>query len=1381
MVSRLQISETEAVPQRSVTDAVSLQRVNGPAPLSFVQERRWFLEQMRPNNPPNIVRAIRLRGPLDPEKLQRAVEGVVERHEILRTTLSEVKGERVQVVGANSAVRISDTDLKSLTETEQEIEIQRIVNEESVRLFDLTNDPFIRTLLIQIDSRDHLLLLTAHRGAFDDVSFGIFYRDLAALYQDESDGNSSRLPELVRQYRDFAEWERSEQNVAWFEEQISYWKSQLEDYSPAELLTDRSRPAIQTFAGRQRFTEINGQLLSDLNSLCAREQVSVYVALLSAFCSLMHFYTGSDDVVIGGACDARPPRFEELIGCFISFVCLRTRLTSETTGSDLLSQVDSVFATANANRDVPFAKVVDELHPGRDVSRTPIFQVVFAAEETEVQRITANELTFVPEPIYAGTADFDLTVKVRQTKERVIVSWEYNRDLFEDATIARMMNHYVRALENLVAKPEDRLCTWDYLTRKERHQLLYEWNNTGTEYPNEKCVHQLFEDQAGRTPDAVALIVGDRRISYGELNERSNQLANYLVTREIGPEVRVGILMQRTEEMLIAMIGVLKAGGCYVPLDALYPEERIRFLLNDSSARLVVTERELLSKLDRISCESFAIEDKSHEIREQSLSNPRTTANTENLAYIIYTSGSTGQPKGVAIEHQSAVAFLSWAINTFDQEQLSGVLASSSSCFDLSIFEIFAPLSAGGKIILADNALSLMNLPAASQVTLLNTVPSVMTELLRVSALPKSVRTINLAGEPLKPALVEQILNLGTVHQVFDLYGPSEDTTYSTFTLRDSGCATIGRPIANTQVYIVDRYLRPVPVGVPGELCLSGKGLARGYLNRPDLTAEKFVANPFSGAQKARMYRTGDLARYLAGGKIEYLGRIDNQVKIRGYRIELDEIEARLAKHAEVNDCAVVVTEDHVGDKQVVAYVVVSGRLETRANDLREFLKIHLPDYMIPSLFVPVNKLPLNRNGKLDKKALPNPFSATRPSGPALHTDQIEDTLTAIWEEVLGIENICATDNFFDLGGHSLKAIRMFAEIEKNFGKSIPLATLFRSPTIEKLATILRQDGWSPPESSVVAIQPHGSRPPFFCVHAKGGNVLFYRELARRLGDDQPFYGIQPRRLGGRQVVHATVEEMAEYYIQQMRTVQPVGPYFIGGASFGGVVAFEMARQLKSNGQQVGLVALIDSGTPDYGVTSNSVLGRRLHRLRARTNHHRAKVGALGGVRPKAAYIMQRLAAYFALVRRRVRFRYRRVGGELYSIIGQPLPEHFIQIENRILDVQRRYKPQDYDGDIVVFRANIQPDSIEADPTLGWRSFVKGKLETHEAAGDHNSILQEPFVNDLATKLASCLQIAAAGTHLIERATADSDVADASRPTAFDTTVAAAQAEALSR
>ncbi|MGB7208328.1 MAG: amino acid adenylation domain-containing protein [Pyrinomonadaceae bacterium] len=1107
----------------------------------------------------------------------------------------------------------------------------------------------------------------------------------------------------------------------------SYWVEKLLTLEPAAPPFANSNSAFSDYESASFSVPI--EFLKFYKQSSDDHTLSDYlVAVFGAFLSRL---VGNDSFDVGYTSFDPNGEFTGLENLFVSQVPFRIDVDGRRHFMEFLrsteKEIQSVKRSNTFGRDI--------------VSRYP---QLFLSAETE-KKFT------LPVGIVVASRSYDLKGETGNKLTLLILEnesdcrWIYDRNSFDDESIGRLAEHFVTFLKGVAAAPDFSLASLPLLTEEERNRLLVEWNSDRIDVSPERCIHHFFEAQVNRTPDADALIVGRQRLTYRELNRQANQVAWHLQTLGVGPEVLAAICLERSVEMIVGILGILKAGGAYVPLDPAYPKDRLTHMLNDSQASVLLTKANTAGELGQHNATVVDLDSDRDTIEKASDTNPVSGVTQRNLAYVIYTSGSTGKPKGVAIEHRSTTAFLTWATSVFSVEQLKGTLASTSVCFDLSVFEMFAPLACGGAIVLVENILHVPAAPAADEVTLINTVPSAIAELVRINGIPDSVRTVNLAGELLKSSLVRQIYETGTVRDVFDLYGPTEDTTYSTFTLRGSGKATIGRPISNTQAYVLDRNLQPVPVGIPGELYLGGDGLARGYLNRPELTAERFIKNPFGRNSDGRLYKTGDLVRYLPSGQIEYLGRIDNQVKIRGFRIELGEIETALSSHPAVAETVVTAREDQPGDKRLVAYFVPAERQAVSIPDLSEHLKEGLPDFMIPSAFVELAELPLTPNGKIDRKALPAPATTSLLSKTEFvaHRDDLESRLVKIWETILGIQPIGVKDNFFELGGHSLKAIRMFAEIEEAFGKNIPLATLFEAGTVEKLAVILRQDGWTAPESSLVPIQPKGTKPPFFCIHAKGGNVLFYRDLAKYLGDDQPFYGLQARRLAGRQIGHATVEEMAEFYIKEIQALQPDGPYYVGGSSFGGLVAFEIAQQLQRQGEKIALLALLDTGTPDYPkmLPNTTAFRLKVYQLIRRAQHHNDSLSAFSA-KEKADYVLEKLKKVKLKYRRKVRDSYKKAIRKFYGVTKgtNAIPTSYIQIEDLIWKAGQKYSPEVYPGNMTLFRASIQPLGIQPDPTLGWERFVEGEIEMKEVPGHHGSIVAEPYVRVLAEKLRGCLE-----------------------------------------
>jgi amino acid adenylation domain-containing protein/non-ribosomal peptide synthase protein (TIGR01720 family) len=1046
-------------------------------PLSFAQARLWFLDQLQPNSAfYNIPLAWRLSGQLNIAALQSSINEIIRRHEALRTNFTTQEGQPVAVIAATLNCQLQVVNLLHLQESSREIEAQRLALVEANRPFNLEREPLLRSIMLQLGETEYVLLFTMHHIISDGWSLGVFTHELTELYKAFCTGITPVLPSLPVQYADFALWQRQWLQGKILREQLDYWKQQLLD-APAllELPTSRPRPTDQTYRGRYHYAALSLELSGKVSTLSKRTGVTLFMTLLAAFVTLLSRITSSDDIVVGTPVASRNRQeIEGLIGFFVNTLVLRTQLGGDPSFEDVLSRVREVAIEAYTHQDLPFEQLVEALQPTRSLSYTPLFQVMFALDEKSVPSFELPELTVSSYAVEIGTAKFDLTLSMENTADGLVGVWGYNVDLFDETTIVRMAGHFQTLVEGIVANPQQKVSSLPLLTIQEQHQLLIEWNNTTKEYPQDKCIHQLFEEQVERSPDAIAVVFEEEQLTYQQLNARANRIAHYLQSLSVEPEVLVGICVERSLEMVVGLLGILKAGGAYVPLDPTYPTERLGYMLEDSLVQVLLTSAVLVKSLPKHKARVVCLDTNWEQIALHSDSNPVNGVTRDNLAYVIYTSGSTGRPKGVVIEHHSTVALLTWAKGVFATEDLAGVLASTSICFDLSVFELFVPLSWGGLVILAQNALSLPTEAAAAQVTLINTVPTAMAQLVRSQRLPASVRIVNLAGEPLQNQLVQQIYQLPNVQQIFNLYGPSEDTTYSTFALIKKGdsLVTIGRPIANTQVYLLDENLQLLPIGVPGELYIGGDGLARGYLNRPDLTDEKFIPNPFSNQPGSRLYKTGDKARYLPDGNIEFLGRLDNQVKIRGFRIELGEIEAALRQYPGVRETVVIAREDIPDHKYLVAYIVpnhegaicASLRDATRtlftrfaiaSSDLRGFLSEKLPDYMIPGAFVMLDALPLTPNGKVDRKALPTPDTA-RQELQALEVaprTRAEEILAQIWREVFHRDIQSIHDNFFELGGDSILSIQIISKAN-SAGLHLTPKQIFQHQTIAELAAV---------------------------------------------------------------------------------------------------------------------------------------------------------------------------------------------------------------------------------------------------------------------------------------------------------------------------------------
>ncbi|HSK77319.1 MAG TPA: amino acid adenylation domain-containing protein, partial [Thermoanaerobaculia bacterium] len=1025
-----------------------------PLPLSFAQERLWFLDRLAPGCAAyNIPAGLRLAGDLSVPALAAALAEVSRRHEALRTTFLETPEGPVQQIGGRPVLKLPAVDLTGCPEALREPELLRLAVAEAQRPFDLERGPLARATLVRRGEREHVLLLTLHHIVSDGWSMGVLVREVAELYEAFSQGRPSPLPELPVQSADCAVWQRRRLAEGALESRLAWWRGYLEGAPTVlDLPSDRPRPPAQSFRGRREPLLLGGELVLALRSLGRREGATLYMVLLSAFQILLARQGGQDDLLVGSPAAGRGRvEVEGLIGFFVNTLVLRGDLRSDPALRELLARTRTATLEAFDRQDVPFERLVEELDPERDLSRNPLFQAMLVLQNTPLPRLGLPGLEASLLEVDNGTSRFDLTLSLTE-QDGALAGWmEHSEDLFDGATVRRMLDRLETLLGGLAGGAERRVSELPLLSAAEERQLLSEWDRAGADAPWDLGLHELFAAQAARTPGAAAVRHAEGDATYAELNRRANQLAHHLRRLGVKPEGRVGVLLDRKPELAVALLGTLKAGGAYVPLDPAYPRERLELMAGDAGLAALVTEGRLAAALPLPGVWRVLLDEPGGAAGRESGADPEPWTRPGNLAYVIYTSGSTGRPKGVASEHRSAVERMRWARAAFSDEELSGVLASTSVCFDLSVFELFAPLSWGGTAILADNALELPRLAAAAEVTLLNTVPSAMAEL-AAGELPPRLGTVCLAGEPLRPGLAARVREHPQVRRLLNLYGPSEDTTYSTVSEVEPGAVrvTVGGPLPGTRAYLLDRHLRPAPVGVPGELFLAGRGLARGYLGRPELTAERFLPDPWGAAPGERMYRTGDLARRLPSGEIDFLGRVDHQVKVRGFRIELGEIEAALAAHPWVAEAVVLAREDLPGGRDLVAYVVPAAD-GAAAGELRDYLRSKLPAYMVPGRFVMLEALPRTATGKVDRRALPAPAQELPGAGTAPRTP-VEELVAGAWAEVLGRGPVGREDDFFALGGHSLLATQVVSRLRGALGVDLPLRAFFASPTVAGVA-----------------------------------------------------------------------------------------------------------------------------------------------------------------------------------------------------------------------------------------------------------------------------------------------------------------------------------------
>ncbi len=1271
-------------------------------PLSYNQQALWFLYQNAPASAAyNIALSVRIRSALDVLALKRAFQAIILRHPSLRTAFSTHSDEVKQVVHGYQELDFDVLDVSGFGEEE----IKALVIAHYRQPFDLHHDTLLRVRLFRRAVDDHILLVVINHIVCDGWSIWIILDELKTLYHAEVNRKPANLPQLEQTYIDFVHWQADMVTGPEGQRAESYWREQLSaPLSTLNMPTDRPRPPVQSTSGASYPFSLSPQLSRAVRELARIHKVTLYTLLLSAFQVLLHRYTGQDDILVGSPAAGRDQiEFANVVGDFVNSIVLRADLSNNPAFPSFLDQVHSTVRDARSHQDYPFPLLVQKLNLDRDPSRSPLVQAFFVLQSPHRGSQLASLLghsktdetlqwgTLLLEayPISQQEGQFDLVLEIVETADSLSSVIKFNPDLFDRETIARMAEHYQVLLASVVDNPQQTIAALPILTGQERTQLLETWNDTLVEYSN-KCVHELIEDQVVVTPENVAILFGYETVTYRELNQRANKLANYLRSIGVGPEVLVGVCVKRSIELVVAILGVLKAGGAYVPLDPEYPSERTAYILEDSQAQVILTQAQLVGTLPSSEVQIVCIDSDWDRIAQENANNLAHETDSENLAYVIYTSGSTGKPKGVAIQHGNVAALINWALGTFEKHIFNGTLASTSICFDISVFELYVPLCCGGTMIMVENVLAVHEMEQNDNITLINTVPSAMNGLIQLGELPPNVKTVTLCGEPLQVELVNRLCKMDMVEQVFDLYGPTEDTVYSTFALRTlDGPNTIGRPIHNTRTYIFDSQREPVPIGVVGELYLGGAGIARGYLHKPELTAELFVTDPFSGDPSSRLYRTGDLARYLPDGNIEYLGRVDNQVKLRGYRIELGEIEAHLMEIPEVQECVVIL----LGDR-IVAYVVG----DTDKRQLGKQLVERLPKYMLPTHYIGLDTLPRLPNGKLDRKSLPEAVEDHERDSWISPRNSLEQQLVHLWEQLLATQQISPHSDFFELGGHSLLAVQLVARVREQFDADLPLTTFFQNPTIEGLAVAIRQNQGPYARKALYEIQTKGTKPPFFCVTAGYGDLLALTNLSRELGSEQPFYALQPPSLDGEQPTYSQIEHLAAHYVRQIQCVQPEGPYYLSGYCSGGLAAFEIAQQLRAQDQTVAQLILLE--TPYTFARFTHFSYRLLQR-------------AFSGLLPDSEKNRSRLVQILHNM-----FNDAGLAAHLGAMVG--------------------YKPTSYSGRITLFLANISFTRFSFVP-YRWQRVSNIGVDTVLTPGDHDNFIREPHVSALAHHLRDAL------------------------------------------
>lgn len=1432
-----------------------------PLPLSFGQERLWIIDQIAPGLPTyNVGRVFRLHGPLDISAVEQTLAALVNRHEPLRTVIRTHDGELIQVIIPEAVPQMTITDLSENPVSDRDRIALEITREEVDIPFDLSNDLMLRAHLVRLASDDHLLAVTIHHIATDGWSERIFWREFVELYKGFVQNDPVILPDMPIQYADYAAWQRERMDGELMAAQLDYWLKVLDGVPSLDLPTDYPRPMSFSWRGDGVSFLLSVELTEKLQRLADDTDVTLYMLLLAAFELLLFGYSKQTSFALGSPVAGRNRlELESLVGFFVNTVVVRADLAGDPTFLDLLNRVRKSTVAAFDHQEMPFERLVQGLKAQRQPNRHPVFQVMFqlAPQRSPVWSLPGVQVERVT--ITNETAKFDLLLSMSEQDNILGGRFAFATDLFSPKTIEHMVERFKTLLAAIAADPGQRVSQYCQMDQVEWQQLVNNWNDTAVAYPRDASLAELFERQVALHPDSPALCFENTSISYQELNRQANQIARALRDRGLRQNAVVGLAINRSRELIVAIIGVLKAGGAYLPLDMYAPAARLKFMLSDASSELVLAGNDMLPALSGAPVQVTTVDDLIEGISPGAGDNLPLVTGAEDLACIMYTSGSTGHPKGVAIRQRSVVRLVH-GVTYVDLGPQQTLLHLAPLAFDASTFEIWGALLHGSPLVLAPDGLpdygvlealikqwgvSTVWLTAGLFNSIIDNHPQMLS----------SVRQILTGGETLSVAHILRAQRLLPESQFVNGYGPTENTTFTCCYRilaplpQDVSSIPIGRPVPNTQVYILDDRLEPVPVGVVGELYAGGDGLAQGYLNRPELNAERFIDNPFEPG--TRLFRTGDRVKRLPDGNLEFIGRVDRQIKRRGFRIEPDEIQAHLDRHPQVSRSAVHLTPRPSGEDRLVAYIVPRHELGPDSSQLKTYLRVHLPSYMIPSDFVILSELPLTGNGKIDYRRLeeqsfvrePKDMSDQIPMGPeealvaaifrevldldhigrydnffglgghslltvrvanriadqfeldmsprivfekptvAEMTDHlremraaqgesierrsadvrittlrlqsnviieseepgtrldlsVEEKLLPLWSQVLGVDHVGLHDDFFEMGGHSLLAIQLLSQIDRVLGQRLPAETLFLTRTVAGMAELLKQRSTPGRAETLVPVRIDGREPPFFCVHGFGGGVLGYADLADALKPDIPFYGLQAVGLEGIIAPDDTIEAMAERYLAAVRTVQPNGPYRIGGYCYGGVVAFEMARQLEQAGEAIGLVAIIEGYAPQrFHQRVPLVSIRRWLSIWQNIPYWLNDYWALG-LRSVGTQARRRGQLWLKGMRRRL--------GQDVAFDAQDavpgdlsmLPQHLRQLMEFHLMALRNYEPQPIDSPISLFAAEGKTISTvlfgSGDPVHGWGELTRAGVNTIIVPGGHRNLHLAPHAILLASAL----------------------------------------------
>ncbi len=1315
-------------------------------PLSYAQQRLWFIDQLEPGSSAyNVPTAVRLRGLLDVAALRRCLNEIVRRHEVLRTSFPQRDGQPFQHISPSSDLDLPFIDLSDEPLVQAEASALSLAQRETKRGFDLSRGPLMRTMLLKVAEADHVLVVTMHHVVSDGWSVAILVREFMQLYASFSSGQPSSLEELTLQYADFAVWQRNYLKGEVLDEQMKYWKGQLEGVSPLELPTDRPRPPVSSHAGeRVRFTW-GQELTAHLKALARREGATLFMVLLAGFQLLLSRYSRQSDVAIGtDVANRNLTAIESLIGFFINQLVLRCRVDPRNSFEHLLTQVREVTLDAYQHQDLPFEKLVDELSPQRDMSRAPLFQIKLVLHNTPREQLSLGSLRLESFGLESKNIKLDLNLMFEERADQLMGALNYSTDLFDPRTAHAIVEHLRVLLEAAAADPTRPVGQLPLMSEADRQQLLFVWNDTELDYGPPDCVQVLFEQQANDNPAAVAVVYEDQHLSYGELNRRANQLGHYLRGLGVGAEVRIALCLPRGLSMIVGLLGILKAGGAYVPLDLASPPQRLAAMLEDSGAAVVLTHETISDMLPMHWAQNICLDRDWPEIAAESTDDLPLTTLPQNLLYVIYTSGSTGKPKGVAVEHRQMYHYVRSIVSRLGLRPAMKMALVSSIATDLGHTVLYPALCIGGELHListetATDPVALGRYNQQRQIECLKITPTHMGVLVdadQAAGLMPS-RLLVLGGEACRWDWVREMARAAPECRIENHYGPTE-CTVGVIThrvglerpdSRPEGCVALGKPLNNVEVYVLDGWGKEVPVGVNGELYVGGSGVTRGYLNNAEATAERYVPDGLSGRKGNRLYATGDVVRWSREGELEFIGRRDNQVKIRGFRVELGEVEAVLSSCPGVAQAAVI-AEAEGAQTRLVAYIVQKKGTSVDVKQWQEQLRAELPQHMVPDQMIELDQMPLLPSGKIDRKALPRHESSrqkTRAKEKRL-LNSTELQLIQVWEEVLCVQCIDITGNFFELGGNSLSAVSLCARLRKIYGAQISVRMVFDAPTIESMSVLVRQNMSPSRPSSVIPINPHGEKLPFFCMPAAGGIPHSYIPLAHGLGPDQPFYALQSYGLDLGQEPLSTVEDMAAVYIEDIRRVQPAGPYQIGGWSFGVPVSFEIAQQLTAMGEKVRLLVLMDS--PRNCNPADRSLSEEELRAVEQTFLAEYLQEELG-LAVESLTFDQQVLLYMNTLKE---------SGMLPADITQEQIRRYVRVTVSNKHAARLYQPKPYSGRVTLFKSSF---SRHEDYSYGWKELALGGIDVFNFDASHADFVSKSNVPLVAERLRRCFETAA--------------------------------------